>query len=231
VQSDIDEQAHDTTECVECAAMIPAGARLCGHCGSHQTRWRNEILFASTLVGIASVTVTAIAFLVSIWPEVTSVVAWRDQIEVVEFDALGTIVVANRGDGAVYVSDFRTTTNWGSHLRRASVVVEPGALSILRPDSADDATYNGYRSWGGIPPADSIGSYRGSDRCYAALVMSESSPVSRLWSSAMGEQFVTFDEPAEVVVRYHGISSGVTHEDTIAVPAVPALDPDCRGAP
>ena len=49
--------------------------------------------------------------------------------------------------------------------------------------------------------------------------------------SRYGRVFVTFDEPAEVVVRYHGIASGVTHEDTIAVPAVPAVDPACRGAP
>ena len=60
--------------------------------------------------------------------------------------------------------------------------------------------------------------------------MSASSPVYRLWSSAMGEHFVTFDDPAEVVVRYHGIESGVTREGTIAVPAVPALRPDCLPA-
>ena len=227
MQSDIDEPIDGTTECVECAATIPVEARLCARCGSHQNRWRNEILFAFTLVGIASVTVTAIAFLISIWPDVTAVVAWRDQVEIVEFDGLGTIVVANRGDGPVYVSDFRTITNWGSHLRLANVVVEAGALALVRPDSANEATYSGYRSLGRIPDADSIGSYRGSNDCYTGLAMSESSPIFRLWASGMGEAFVTFDDPSAVVIRYYGIDSGTTHEDTIAVRTVPAVRADC----
>ncbi len=99
--SERDELSSAEVRCVECGGGIPAKARLCAHCGRHQTRWRNEVLFASTLVGILSVTITAIAFLISIWPEVRAVVWWSDSVEVVEFDGLGTIVIANRGDGPV----------------------------------------------------------------------------------------------------------------------------------
>ena len=224
------ERDDGASRCVECGEIIPASARICSHCGSHQRRWRNEILFASTLVGIASVTVTALAFLISIWPEVRAVVAWTDEIEVVEFDGLGTIVIANRGDGPVYISDLRADVGPFAFVRRVNRVVEAGGLGIFEPDSVWAAAHSRYAARSrssGIVPRDSIVSYLDPDGCHSVLVLSASSPTYRLWETRMGDEFPLLDEPAQVVVRYHGVDSGVSFEDTLAVPTVAGTDMSC----
>lgn len=231
---------HDGAEirCVECACSIPADARLCAQCGSHQNRWRNGILFASTLVGIGSVTVTAIAVLISIWQGVRSVIAWSDRVEVVEFDGLGPIVIANRSDGSVYVSDLRADTGPFSFVRRVNDVIRPGNLGIFGPDSAFASASLRYvvplRSAHHIPPRDSASSFLYPKGCHTALVVSESSPSFRPWTTQMGENLPAYEPPAEVVIRYHGIDSGISYEDTLAVPAVAGVDLKCleaQGAP
>lgn len=227
LETPIDKQPDAENRCVECAGVVPAAARLCAHCGSHQSRWRNELLFVSTLVGIASVTVTAIAFLISIWPKVTAVVAWQDRIEVIEFDETGTIVVANRGDGPVYISDFQTNTPGRANTRAASILIAPGELGILEADSIEAAQRSGFKAALHVPPRDSVGAPGDPQACYTTFVLSQSSPLYRLWSSFMGDNFVAFEEPAEVIVRYHGIDSGLSHEDTLWVPAIPGVAPDC----
>lgn len=233
--SDRDQPVDAERRCLECANPIAAGARLCAHCGSHQSRWRNEILFASTLVGIASVTVTAIAFLITIWPQVTSVIAWSDDVEVVEFDGLGAIVIGNRGDGPVYVSDVRADTGPFAFVRLINSVIEPGDLGIFEPDSIFESVRFRYitpnKETRHIPPRDSARSYLDPEGCHTILVVSESSPSYRLWTTRMGDRVAVFDEPAQVVVRYHGIDSGRSYEDTLTVPAVAGLDRECLEGP
>lgn len=147
-----------------------------------------------------------------------------------EFDGLGTIVVANRGDGAVYVSDLRADTGPFSFVRRVGDVIQPGDLGVFQPDStfASRGLRYGVPSpeWH-IPPRDSASSYRDPTDCNTILVVSESSPSFRLWAAAMGEDLPLFEDPAEVVIRYHGIESGVSYEDTLAVPAVAGLNVSC----
>ena len=45
-----------------------------------------------------------IAFLLTSWPEVRRAIWWRENVEVVSFDSEGVILLANRGDGDLYVS-------------------------------------------------------------------------------------------------------------------------------
>ena len=49
-------------KCRYCASEISALAKLCSDCGSYQDKWRTELKFWSSIVGLVALIVTGVTF-------------------------------------------------------------------------------------------------------------------------------------------------------------------------
>lgn len=98
-------------ECIACRNGLEAGASLCSHCGSFQSAWKNHLRYWATLVGLVAFIFTAVAYLFSVGPEIRKTFAWEDRIKVLDVILPGFIVVANTGDGNVFVQKLHWTGN------------------------------------------------------------------------------------------------------------------------
>src|SRR5215467_8766033 len=130
----------ETQPCIECRTPILVGARVCQHCSSFQSRWKNEHKYVSTIVGVLGAAAALVVYLVATLPQVRRVVAWREDIRILQFSSFGDLVLANAGDGPIFVSHVeiegdledkstarpkRFTTVWP-----ANIEVAPGAIGV-----------------------------------------------------------------------------------------------------
>lgn len=103
------------TECVACKQDIPIGASICSICKSHQRPWKNSLQFISGMAAMIVLTVSAITWL---WGNARTAFWYRDDVRLLSANTLASAVVANRGDGEVFVSHLIFTmpgrTSWSS---------------------------------------------------------------------------------------------------------------------
>jgi hypothetical protein len=95
---------HQEKVCVACASPIPIGASLCPTCKTWQSPRRRLLQDLAGVVGIIALLGSASVYVVSKLPDVRRTLFWRDDIQVLAFKSEGDLLVANRGDGEVYVS-------------------------------------------------------------------------------------------------------------------------------
>ena len=96
-------------KCIECFEDIPNGAKLCSKCGSYQSKWKNRVKYFATVIGIVVATFTALAYLISVLPEVKKILFWKDSIEIMELSFAHkklNFTAINSGDGKVQLSYF-----------------------------------------------------------------------------------------------------------------------------
>jgi len=213
--------------CIACAQPLPESARLCPSCGSHQAAWRNEIGFIATAFGVASVSVTAIAFLISILPDVRTVVAWRDAVEVLSYDAGGDVVLANSGDGEVYVSDIRIEFPRFVTIRPINRTIGAGEVVSDAPDEYDSilAEYRvgepgqtfsddirAARAWAGRP-------------CQTLIPLTSSSAPFRMWTGALHD--VPLGPYPTATIRYYSAPTGRAIDEPVDLVSVLAHHRDC----
>lgn len=91
-------------KCIECALEIPEAAKICTHCDSHQAPWKNRLKLLSALTGLATVITAALTYTVTMLPELRKSVAWKDDVEILQFTSRRGLSLRNTGDGAVFVS-------------------------------------------------------------------------------------------------------------------------------
>lgn len=93
-----------TKPCIACGNDIATTASLCKNCGSYQNKWKNSIKFWANASAVVAVAITAIAFLISISPDVRKTLFWKDSVDVVYLNSDDTLVITNQGDSAVFVA-------------------------------------------------------------------------------------------------------------------------------
>jgi predicted nucleic acid-binding Zn ribbon protein len=64
------------TPCIACGEEIPAQAKICSKCSSHQSAWKNSLSYIASVIGVFSVVLGAIAFIISSIPNIQQVVSW-----------------------------------------------------------------------------------------------------------------------------------------------------------
>jgi hypothetical protein len=123
-------------ECIACKGALAPGASLCLHCGSFQSGWKNDLRYWATLVGLVAFISTAVAYLFSVGPEIRKTFAWEDRIKVLDVILPGFIVVANTGDGNVFVQKLHWTGNVDDFYSTGTIPInktiskEPGLETI-----------------------------------------------------------------------------------------------------
>lgn len=100
----VTEKSNLDKSCLACGEQISSVAVLCKHCQTHQSRWRNFLVFGAQISGFLTILAATVAFLVTSAPRVRTVLHWRDELRVLAFDSEVYVLVSNSGDGPVYVS-------------------------------------------------------------------------------------------------------------------------------
>ncbi|MEL7489036.1 MAG: hypothetical protein AAGJ87_17715 [Pseudomonadota bacterium] len=81
-----------TKQCIDCRTEIPIDANICKTCGRHQSRWRNEVTYFGSILGVITVLVSAFLFVVGKTRELSGA-----NIEIIKFNSLDNIVAINNG--------------------------------------------------------------------------------------------------------------------------------------
>jgi len=100
----VTDSPQETKPCIECRTPIAVGARVCQHCSSFQSRWKNGLKYASTIAGVAVAAGALLVYLVTNYPLLRRVIAWKEDVRVLQFSAYGDLVLANAGDGPIFAS-------------------------------------------------------------------------------------------------------------------------------
>jgi hypothetical protein len=105
----VSEPAEDSTKpCAYCGSPIPRSAILCSVCKSYQSTWRNNFAYWAGFAGLIGLLGSAVAYIISELPSLRKVIAWNDELQVVEFGATDTrnftVSANNVGDGTVILS-------------------------------------------------------------------------------------------------------------------------------
>jgi hypothetical protein len=130
----------ETQPCIECRTPILVGARICQHCSNFQDRWRNELKYASTIVGVLGAAAALVVYLIATLPQARRVIAWKEDVRILQFNSYGDLVLANAGDGPIFASHVeiegditgqgaqgkqRLTITWP-----ANIEVAPGGIGV-----------------------------------------------------------------------------------------------------
>jgi len=96
----------EKTRCVACKQEIPAGASICSVCKSYQNPWKNSVQW---FAGIATLIVLIFTGCTWLWGVARTTLFYRDDVRLISASSLGSAVVANFGDGEIYVSHLLLT--------------------------------------------------------------------------------------------------------------------------
>ena len=98
-----------TRRCIYCGSELAPMAVLCPTCKSYQDKWRNRLVFAAGLTGVATIAAGALAFVAQQGVQGYRTVFWRDTLNVLEFEGwprrAAEVVVSNSGYGPVLMSE------------------------------------------------------------------------------------------------------------------------------
>jgi len=150
------EKVTQETVCIECKSIIPHGASICSICSSFQIRWKNQAKFIANIIGILSVAVALISYVISELPNVRKTIAWRDEVSVLTFIDSEITVVANTGDGEVFIShiyieyDPENDGSTGKITRLLNQPIDPGNSIVISPGYSDEYGYSTYEVVSGV---------------------------------------------------------------------------------
>ena len=201
-------------ECIACGEEIHIQAKVCTHCNSYQSAWKNQLGYFGTLIGVLSLVVGAISFVVSSIPSIRQVVAWHDEVKVLTFSSTKPISIVNIGDGEVYVThlNIRGTRPSGSpysDTERVNQFIEPGKLVTVDREIKVD----GYSVAIGTKPEEiqnllnKANLISSKDACVMMVFTIEEDPGFDTFKSFLGEKMITFEVKA--FIRYYSIKKQV----------------------
>lgn len=111
--------------CISCSSAISLGAQKCPICSDYQSHWKNRLKYFSGIVGIITISISALAFLLTKAPEVRKSIFWSDNVEVIFFsEYMADVAIVNSGDGSIIVTNIETTPIFdGKEISSSSISV------------------------------------------------------------------------------------------------------------
>lgn len=203
-----------TTPCIECFSDIPATARLCVHCDSYQSRWKNRLRYLSTIAGIVTGIGAALVYIVTAAPEIRRALAWSDSVEVLHFTTRKGVSILNVGDGAVFVSDisiiaksadgkplFARTFRVGKDIEREKFMSSIGDDEKLAGRGLGIPSHPDIASWdSSLKDAGTVEEVLAEKKCHLWVVYQADDPLLTLYREQMGASLRTFPVNAELHV-------------------------------
>lgn len=186
--------------CKLCHEVINADAKLCPHCQSYQSRFRNLLVFTAQVLAVVSVIGSAIVFTITAWPELRKQIEWQDDIRLMRVSLVEGIDGVNVGDGSVFVRQVEFEGFGGPNDPKPRRIVEWVRRSIAPNDSfsrefsrkggdvVDDMTEAEWR--------DAVAQARAPDHeeeCIVVQIVASDEPDLAMYRRALGEKLRTFD--------------------------------------
>lgn len=221
--------------CIACGCEIPFSASLCSECSSFQVGWKNTVRFLANVVGIASVIIAVVTYVVSTFPQLRRIAAWNESVRVLTFN-YKEYAFANEGDGEVFLSHisgrYRLTPSdpiAGTYLEPIQKVVMPGSVLTgetevgNRLDTTLVVSHVPDREWSdlfdsSVPLHD--------EGCVHKAFIARSDPKFIMWKSFLGDNLRTFVVEAQLhYYSPHKRSMQATKFDAVGVLM---RDPKCQ---
>lgn len=195
--------------CIECKAAIPYGAAVCSTCSSFQTRWKNQAKFAANTIGILTVAIALISYVISALPNIRRTIAWKDDVSVLTFIDSRIIAIANTGDGEIFLShifieyDPENDGGSGKVTRLIDQSVDPGKTIVISPGYWETFDYVSYKIVSGVSDDEWNELYQQSNivskgGCVVLDFSSENDPLLIMYRSHLGEDLKTFSVTAQL---------------------------------
>lgn len=234
----------DTKSCSYCGSEIPIRATVCPVCKYQQTRWRNNLLFVAGLAGLITLFVSGLAFTVDRLSLAYKNLVWQDRINVLQFHAVAqqfNYVIANSGDGPIFVSEIEISSGadsglWFAYSKLFSISkpLDPNAFVVGEKGDRPHGFVVANES-GTLSPEMSISTTHdldgwGTKFCYLLALHNENSP-----QLIMNQHFYAAEHGLKVVslrilghVGFFSPHSNMRIEQKFAVTGVLLRHPDCK---
>ena len=188
-------------ECKVCGAQIEAIASVCNQCLSYQAVWKNHLRYIANVIGILTIVSGVIVFIISMAPEVRKAIIWRDEIQILSFNSIKAVSIANLGDGEVFVSHIQIESDMPgfSKAERLDISVPPEKAVSVPRDERDIAHIRGNYSVAATSDLDAHRSLlsqanRPEDQaCVLRVVATPTDPGYLTFKKRYGDDLVTFD--------------------------------------
>jgi len=224
----------DQKKCIGCGNAIPTQARVCNYCSSFQSAWKNNLRYLANVMGLFSVIVSAVAFIISTIPTVRQVVAWHDEVKVLTFASNKPVTIVNTGDGDVFITHInirgsRPSGRNYSDTERISGYVEAGSLITdnreIPLEEYSIATSTDPEDIEGLLNMAELFSSR--DACVRMVFAVPDDPGYATFKSYLGEKMITFD--VEATIRFFSIKKQtyIVQEIPMSGYLVIQKDPSC----
>jgi hypothetical protein len=136
----------DSKPCKFCGSDLKPGASLCPTCNSYQAAWRNYSIYFAGVAGFFALLASAGAFVFSNTRVFLKEAMWNDRAEVIFFESKPhpdfAAVIANTGDGPVFVTEIITIFRGGNAAWRINKRLEVG--DFYTTQSTDTTPPEGY---------------------------------------------------------------------------------------
>lgn len=182
-------------ECVACKNTIPDGAHICAVCGSYQSVWKNWLQYVSGIAALVGLSASAMVWL---YGNARPLIWHKDDVYLVATNSIGSVVVANRGDGEVFVSHVLLTmegrtSNWSAPRVNIEERLQPG--QFLRrevPRDRDDQRKEWVRGLSEVEFEALIARAVRGDKCVELVFLGENDSTLRDLRQMAGSTLNTF---------------------------------------
>lgn len=213
-----------TSSCIACKLPIPAGATVCTHCDSFQILWKNNAKYLANIIGILTVSIGILTYILTTIPEIRKTIYWRDQASILSFSDGDPVIIANIGDGPVFVFNLLHDVSGQiskrfTHSRSIYVVVKTGEV-ISSSDGKDEfAHLKNYSVLSGVNESQWNDAFEASDHpskrdaCFIRLITSPNNPGFLTAKKFLEGRLTTFK--VTTTLRYYSLHSHKTIEQKV----------------
>jgi hypothetical protein len=170
----------DAAECTSCRSPIRTGASICPVCKAHQARWRNTTTYLAGITGLGALIASATTYIFTSVVELRKQAAWKDDVTVIHFSSIDTVLIANSGFGEIFVTHVEVYFGDGANRRyEVNSAIHAGQFVSAKMQNKMDPPMDDR--WGYVSIADTetkdIGGYLFSRReCATSIFLSRTHP-------------------------------------------------------
>src|SRR5262245_51198612 len=143
-----------TCSCTSCASPIPQGARLCPVCKTFQRTWQRRFQFWASVTALVVAGGAFLSWGISLLPQSRRALFPREQVRVVSYNSLQSVVLANDGDREVFLSHILLYMTGRPQWQAKRVPLERGLApgQFLRQEVPERSPFDSGEFVRGVPP-------------------------------------------------------------------------------
>jgi hypothetical protein len=217
--------------CKACKAELNPGATLCPTCKTYQNKWKSSLEYIARIAVVFTLLASLGVYSVSAFPAARKQLFWKDKVKVLSFDSNQDLVIANVGDGDIYLSHVDLRAHGPdvlTRILRIGISVPTGTVAKHRfsSDHPDIQEQPAMKLVSSVSEAAwkeaSRRATHHDDPCFAIIFYYADDPSSRQLEHAhQGKLFQTI--PATATLHFYSVGSKKALEEAFPVVGTVAL--------